>query len=136
MHQQKVELKDKLNIVAKRRPKAMQLGYTDTQIDPKRKVLYRNFHDVNGTIFLVEISRNSKKIFIILFENYERPDKFIHEILTEKQASKLMKECNNLFENLVKRFYVKFGKLQIDGFSGKGGYALYHSTIQDKILFN
>ena len=27
-------------------------------IDPKRKVLYRNFHDISGKIFLVEISRN------------------------------------------------------------------------------
>ena len=29
-----------------------------TGIDPKRKVLYRNFHEIDGTVYLVEISRN------------------------------------------------------------------------------
>ena len=58
----------------------------DLGIDPKRKVLYRNFHDIDGTIYLVEISRNALKVFIILFPNFEMPDIFLHEIMSEKRA--------------------------------------------------
>ena len=31
-----------------------------------------------------------------------------------------MAECGNIFENFIANFYVKFGKLQIRGFHGKG----------------
>lgn len=55
-------------------------------IDPKRKVLYRNFHDISGKIFLVEISRNQLKVFILLFPNFEMPDIFLCEVMTEKKA--------------------------------------------------
>lgn len=55
-------------------------------IDPKRKVLYRNFHDVDGKIYLVEISRNNIKVFILLFPNFEAPDIYISEIMPEKKA--------------------------------------------------
>jgi len=80
-------------------------------IDPKRKVLYRNFHEVQGTVYLVEISRNSLKIFIILYPNFEAPDIFVHEIIHEKKAQKLMVDCGNLFENLIDKFRIVFGKL-------------------------
>lgn len=50
-------------------------------IDPKRKVLYRNFHSVDGKIYLVEISRNQHKVFVMLYPNFEVPDIFIHEII-------------------------------------------------------
>ena len=55
-------------------------------IDPKRKVLYRNFHDVDGVIYLVEISRNALKVFILLFPNFEAPDIFLFESMAEKKA--------------------------------------------------
>jgi len=55
-------------------------------IDPKRKVLYRNFHNIDGTIYLVEISRNPIKVFILLFPNFEAPDIFLFEIMHEKKA--------------------------------------------------
>jgi hypothetical protein len=55
-------------------------------VDRKRKVLYRNFHDIDGTIYLVEISRNALKVFILLFPNFETPDIFIYEIMAEKKA--------------------------------------------------
>lgn len=42
--------------------------------------------------------------------------------MTEKQAIKLMNENDNVFENLVNQFYIKFNKLQINGFHGKGGF--------------
>jgi len=47
-------------------------------------VLYRNFHDISGMVYLVEISRNSKKVFIVMFPNYEKPDIFVHEALSDK----------------------------------------------------
>ena len=56
----------------------------DAGIDPKRKVLYRNFHDLNGMIYLVEISRMPKKIFIVMFPNYERPEIFVCDQIPEK----------------------------------------------------
>ena len=43
----------------------------------------------------------------------------MHETLTDKQATKLMAECGNVFENFIALFYVKFNKLQITGFHGK-----------------
>ena len=55
-------------------------------IDPKRKVLYRNFHDIHGTVYLVEISRNALKVFIILFPNFEMPEIYLCEVLPEKKA--------------------------------------------------
>ena len=85
-----------------------------------RQVLYRNFHLINDVVYLVEISRNPKKVFILLFPNFERPDEYVQEVLTDKQATKLMAESGNIFENFIANFYVKFGKLQIRGFHGKG----------------
>lgn len=104
--------KNQINIVAKKRPPSMPLkNYEEHGIDPKRKVLYRNFHDVDGIIYLVEISRNALKVFILLFPNFEAPDIFLFESMPEKKAQKLMTESNNMFEELVTKFHVKYGKL-------------------------
>lgn len=75
---------------------------------------------MDGKIYLVEISRNTKKVFILLFPNFEQPEEYLSEVLAEKVAMKLMSDNQNLFENFVKNFYVKFGKLQIQGYHGKG----------------
>jgi hypothetical protein len=98
----------------------MQVGYNEYGIENKRKVLYRNFHNVSGKVYLVEISRNTRKIFILLFPNFETPENYLHEVLAEKVASKLMSDNENLFETLVEQFYVKFNRLQITGYHGKG----------------
>ena len=104
--------KNQINIVAKKRPPSMPIkNHEEHGIDPKRKVLYRNFHDVDGVIYLVEISRNALKVFILLFPNFEAPDIFLFESMAEKKAQKLMTESNNMFEELVTKFHVKFGKL-------------------------
>lgn len=66
-----------LNIIAKKRPPPMNIGHNSDGIEPSRKVLYRNFHLVGQQIYLVEISRNQKKVFILLFPNFERPDQYI-----------------------------------------------------------
>ena len=68
-----------------------------------------------------------KKVFILLFTNFERPDEYIKEVLTDKQATRLMAESGNIFENFIDNFYVKFGKLQIKGFHGKGQTITFHS---------
>lgn len=60
---------------------------------------------------MVEISRNKKKVFILLFENFENPNKYIAEVLLEKIAMKLMNDNGNMFENFIRQFYIKFGKL-------------------------
>ena len=111
--------KTKLNIVAKKRPPPMNIGYNGNGIEQKRQVLYRNFHQIQDSVYLVEISRNPKKVFVLLFPNFERPDEYMHETLTDKQATKLMAECGNVFENFIVLFYVKFNRLQISGFHGK-----------------
>jgi hypothetical protein len=110
----------------------------ERNIDPLRKVLYRNFHDIEGVIYLVEISRNKNKVFILLFPNFEAPDIFLSEIISEKKAQQLMVESNNQFEDLIARFYIKYGKLQIFGYHGKNhdprktrtNYASPHSLPQ------
>ena len=114
-----VPSQNQINIVARRRPPAMPLKNGENSgIDPKRKVLYRNFHEVSGKVYLVEISRNALKVFLILYPNFEMPDIFLHEVISEKKAQKLMIESGNMFEELVKRFHVKYNKLQIDGYHG------------------
>ena len=81
--------KNQINIVAKRRPPAMILKNHEAEgIDPKRKVLYRNFHSIDGKIYLIEISRNALKVFILLFPNFEAPDIFLSEIMAEKKSLK------------------------------------------------
>ena len=111
--------KNKINIVAKKRPPPMNVGFNKEGIDQRRQVLYRNFHEIDNHVYLVEISRNPKKVFALLFPNFERPDEYLSEVLTDKQATKLMSDCGNIFENFIKNFYVKFNKLQIRGFHGK-----------------
>jgi len=39
--------------------------------------------------------------------------------LSEKVAQKLMADNENNFVNFISQFYVKFGKLQINGFHNK-----------------
>jgi len=89
----------------------MQVGWNDMGIEKDRQVLYRNFHDISAKIYLVEISRTSKKVFFLLFPNFEKPKVYLLEAMTEKQAMKLMSDSDNSFENIVSRLYIKFGRL-------------------------
>ena len=41
---------------------------------------------VGGVVYLVEVSRNEKKVFCILFPNFEVPEVFHSCVLSEKQA--------------------------------------------------
>lgn len=99
----------------------MNIGYNEEGIQLKRHVLYRNFHQIpddrngmaSGHVFLVEISRSDKKVFILLFPNFETPEVFKCCRMTEKQATKLMGDCNNVFDDFIKLFFIKFEKLQI-----------------------
>ena len=59
-------------------------------IDPKRKVMYRNFHEISGVVYLCEISKNDRKVFVILFPNFEKPEIFIKECISEKIFHKLL----------------------------------------------
>ena len=68
-------------------------------------------------------------MFILLFPNFERAEEYLKEILTDKQATKLMAECGNIFENFIANFYVKFGKLQITGFHGKLAIPTINRTV-------
>lgn len=87
-------------------------------IDSKRKVMYRNFHDVNGVIYLCEISRNTKKVFIILFPNFEIPELFIMEVMSEKIFTKLLSDKNYMYDILIgESFSIKYGKLLIRNYN-------------------
>jgi hypothetical protein len=103
----------------------MQIGYNEDGISQDRQVLYRNFHqimdDKGGHIYLVEISRSSRRVFILVFPNFEEPEVYKSCQMTEKQATKLMGECNNIFDEFIKKFFIKFNKLQIEGFHTKRG---------------
>ena len=119
---------NKISIVAKKRPPPMNIGFNDNGIDMTRQVLYRNFHLISEVVYLVEISRNPKKVFILLFPNFEKPEEYVQEVLTDKQATKLMSESGNIFENFIANFYVKFSKLQIKGYHGKVGVPAFASN--------
>jgi hypothetical protein len=87
-------------------------------IDPKRKVMYRNFHEISGVVYLCEISRNEKKIFVLLFPNFEKPDIFICEFLNEKIFQKLLGDNAYAYDHLIENnFIIKFGKLLIKSYN-------------------
>ena len=89
----------------------MPIGYNEHGIDSTRKVLYRNFHEVSGRLYLIEISKGKTKVFICLYENYQCADVFIALALSEKLAFALMARHDNLFEKFVESFYITYGKL-------------------------
>jgi hypothetical protein len=97
----------------------MNIGYNEEGVTQERQVLYRNFHQIpddksgsnGGSIYLVEISRNAKRVFILVFPNFEQPEIYKLCQMTEKQATKLMSECNNVFDEFIKKFFIKFDKL-------------------------
>ena len=105
-----------IDILAKRRPPPLNIGYNEKGIGPERDVLYRNFHEISELIYLVEISRDKKNLFVVLLENFEDPSNNIAESIKIKVASKLMKDNGNLFETFVSQCSVKYGKLQIAGY--------------------
>ena len=80
--------------------------------------MYRNFHEINGIIYLTEISRNTKKVFIIMFPNFEMPDMFILEIMSQKIFTKLLSDKNYLYDILIgESFSIKYGKLLIRNYN-------------------
>jgi len=83
-------------------------------------VLYRNFHEINSKIYLIEISRSKNKLSILLFPDFSYPKEYIGEVLPIKIAVSLLKENLNLFENLIHKFSVKFNKLLIEGYHTHG----------------
>jgi len=94
----------------------MAIKNSNTYIDPKRKVLYRNFHEIGDKVkivYLVEISSNAHKIYVILFPNFEKTEVHIAEIIPIKIAERLISSCNNVFEKFIETMTVKFGKLMI-----------------------
>jgi hypothetical protein len=100
------------SILGNKRPQPMKLK--DPVFDPNRQVLYRNFHEIGlkfKVVYLVEISRNKHKIFVILFPNFERPDIYMHTILSYKIGEKLLSYVDNIFEEFIKTIDVKFGKI-------------------------
>ena len=57
------------------------------------------------------------KLVIVLFKEYLSPKNFIAEVLPLKVGLKLMADHDNLFEKFLENCQVKFGRLQIPGFS-------------------
>lgn len=96
-----------------RRPPPIPIGYNELGIDEMRKVLYRNFHEICGMVYLVEISRNKTKVFIVLFESYSAPVTFIAETLHEKIAFTLFAKHDYHYPNFIETLYISYGKLQI-----------------------
>jgi hypothetical protein len=94
----------------------LKIGFNELGVPMKRAVLYRNFHEISSLVYLVEVSRDIKKVFILLFPNFEQPTSFIGEVLQEKVALKLVSDNNNSFECFIGKFQVKYGKLQISGY--------------------
>jgi len=51
-----------------------------------------------------------------MFPNFENSEIFKSCVMAEKQAQRLMADCQNKFELFIKTFFIKFGKLQIPGY--------------------
>jgi hypothetical protein len=80
--------------------------------------MYRNFHEISGVVYLCEISKNEKKVFIILFPNFERPEIFIHECISEKIFQKLLSDNSYGYDQLIQNnFCVKYNKLLIKNYN-------------------
>lgn len=68
----------------------MNIGYNEEGVTQERQVLYRNFHQIMddrgppGQIYLVEISRSQKRVYILIFPNFEQPEVFKCCQMTEK----------------------------------------------------
>ncbi len=71
-------------MLAKRRAPPLNIGYNDYGIEASRKVLYRNFHEISEKVYLVEVSRTTKKMLIILLENFEEPQNYLADAFTLK----------------------------------------------------
>jgi hypothetical protein len=78
-----------------KRPPPLDVGYNEYGMDSERKVLYRNFHEIDAQVYLVEISRNKTKVFVSLFIDYEVPEQFIVQVLSEKLALSMLRRHNN-----------------------------------------
>ena len=76
--------------MATKRPPPMNIGYNEEGVTQDRQVLYRNFHQIpddrgnSGSIYLIEISRNAKRVFILVFPNFEQPEVYKSCQMTEK----------------------------------------------------
>lgn len=102
-----------------KRPPPLRIGYNQHGAPDKRAVLYRNFHEIDRHIFLVEISRTDRKVFAILFPNFEEPTVHLSQSLPVKVAYKLMADNQNSFEKFIQQFTVKFGHFRIGGYDAK-----------------
>jgi len=85
-------------------------------------------------VYLIEISRNPKKVFLLLFPNFESPEKHLAEVLPEKIAVKLMNESDNLFENFVSKLYIKFGRVQINGYHNRAAKTVNPRSRQQHLM--
>jgi hypothetical protein len=94
----------------------MEIGYSEIGAVPTRKVLYRDFHEIGGLTYLVEISKHKQKVFVHLFKNFEMPRINISQDLPIKVAMKLLKDCNNSFVRFVDLICVKYNKIVIKGY--------------------
>lgn len=98
------------------------MAIKDPLIDPDRKVLYRNFHEIGSKFrvaYLVEISRSKTKFYILLFPNFEKPEMFLHQIINSKIGERLLYLVDNVFENFVQTFDIKFGRLVLGNYHFK-----------------
>jgi len=85
-------------------------------IDKDRIVYYKRAHNIDGTNFFIEISRNAKKLFILGFEMDRKGSKPHLIELSEKQAVKYLKDCDRDFNKMIMKLYCVHGKLQLDLF--------------------
>ena len=102
----------------KSRPKPMNIKNELYGLSNQRKVLYRNFHQIGAVVYLVEISKHLTKMFFCLFPNHEKPDIYIHEIVSEKIGLKMLSDNFGDYISLISKFKIKYGKLWIEGYHG------------------
>ena len=60
-----------------------------------------------------EPTRDEKAAFVKAMLHGIQPGTRAAKVMAEKKAQKLMTESSNMFEELIKKFHIKYGKLQI-----------------------
>ena len=94
---------------------------------------------MSGVIYLIEMSHNGKRAYVILFPNFEHSDKFIYDTVPLKVFTKLFKESHQNFVELISTFSVRTtagtNQLWISGYHGKIWKSKQRKAVDGSIAF-
>ena len=93
--------KRRVDVTSSLNPPPLNIGFSEIGACPERKVLYRNFHEVSGQMYLIEISKHLCRLFVHLIPNFETPKINLQMFLPMKVAIRLLLQSDNKFASFV-----------------------------------